>query len=153
MRIKSEAEFKQLFQKNSASKPKQKKKRNQKERKECIEFNKLLHQYRNAKKVNYDFFLWHHSPNGGARNAIEGKFFKLMGVKKGFWDYFFLYGNEGEGIYKILFMEAKEGEKGELTKEQLEFQEILNKLGIPNYIFYTANDGINYLIDQKIIQP
>jgi len=150
MRLKSNKNLNKLLLQN-LNKKSQPKKRNQEERKICIEFNNILNGYKNLNLICYDVFYWHHSPNGGARNAIEGKNFKMMGVKKGFWDYIFIYGNITDPSYRLLFMEAKKDKSSKLSIDQIEFKKLLDSLNIDNYVFYNAQDAVNFLVDKKIL--
>lgn len=55
--------------------------------------------------------MWH-TPNGGVRSAVEGKRFKLIGVKAGVHDLLFLWG----GLYGIELKEP--GGTGKLQPSQ-----------------------------------
>lgn len=55
--------------------------------------------------------IYFHTPNGGARDAAEGKRFKMTGVKAGIFDITFLCGGQ------FYVLELKD-EKGTLSKAQ-----------------------------------
>jgi len=79
-----------------------------------------------------------HTPNsaagrGGRNNALEGKWFKEIGVLAGIHDYFFLRPTKfTEGTFGLLFaIEFKEpGGKGRLSPAQLELHPRLAAAGL-----------------------
>lgn len=69
--------------------------------------------------------LLHHIPNGGSRDAVEGKHLKQQGVKKGVPD---LCLPAARGTYHGLYMELK-AEKGTASGEQAWWLRELNGQG------------------------
>lgn len=69
--------------------------------------------------------LLHHIPNGGNRDAVEGKHLKDQGVKRGIPD---LHLPIARGQYHSLYLEMKT-ETGRPTREQKWWIEQLNKQG------------------------
>lgn len=69
--------------------------------------------------------LLHHIPNGGTRDAVEGKHLKGQGVKPGVPD---LHLPVARGSYHSLYLEMKT-EAGQPTREQKWWIEQLNKQG------------------------
>lgn len=67
----------------------------------------------------------HHSPNGGKRNAREGKRFKDMGTRAGFPDLIFLHPNTQ---YAGLAVEFK-ATKGRQTENQKDYQAFFTQMG------------------------
>lgn len=73
--------------------------------------------------------LLHHIPNGGNRDAVEGRHLKQQGVKKGVPD---LCLPAARGAYHGLYIEMK-AEKGETSDDQEWWLQELNDQG-----YYTA---------------
>ena len=69
--------------------------------------------------------LCHHSPNGGARNAITGARLKCMGVRRGFPDLTLWLPRRG---FQGLAVELK-APKGRLTPEQAAWLEHMATIG------------------------
>lgn len=98
----------------------------------------------------------HHSPNGGARTAREGKKFKQMGTLSGFPDLFLFIPRGG---YHGLFIElktpkgktatGKTRQAGRLQETQEVMLNRLDKAGYKAVVCYGANNAIeeikNYL--------
>ena len=77
--------------------------------------------------------VYWHTPNGGNRDAREGKRLKESGVKAGVHDLFFLRPTQfTEGTWGLLFgMELKEpGGKGRLSKAQEDMHPRLLRAGL-----------------------
>ena len=66
--------------------------------------------------------VWHHSPNGGWRDARQGALFKHMGTRAGWPDLEFLAGGEFFGL------ELK-APKGRPTESQLETLDAIRNAG------------------------
>jgi hypothetical protein len=73
----------------------------------CVTWFSL--QYRNLSP------LLHHSPNGGKRNAREGKRFKEMGTRPGFPDLILLYPSAGHPFLAVE-LKSPEGVHGDYQK-------------------------------------
>lgn len=98
---------------------------------------------------------WIHAiPNGGARDIRTAKKLKAEGVKSGVWDIFWPYRSKG---YNGLYIEMKrsdhrpkrEGSKGGLSDEQIEFRNFVQSQGFLCKVAYNSYEAwkilLNYL--------
>lgn len=69
-------------------------------------------------KLRYPRIVFWHVPNGGRRSFRDAQRFKLMGVRPGVADLFFLRAAHG---YYGLFLEVK-ASRGRLSEDQLLFE-------------------------------
>jgi len=82
--------------------------------------------------------LLFHVPNGGARDAREGAKFKSMGVFRGVCDYILLWNK------KIYLIELKT-EEGRQSKDQLYWQNLVEKHGFEYSIIKDSTQFIKYI--------
>lgn len=82
-------------------------------------------------------------PNGGSRNAIEGKNLKAQGVKAGVPDICLPVSN---GIYHALYIEMKVG-KNKLSDKQKEYIKILNDNGNMAVVCYGFEEAQKVIIE------
>ena len=80
---------------------------------------------------------WWSVPNGGYRNKIEAMKMKATGLISGVWDVHFY--NKGQ----LSIIEFKVG-TNKLTKEQIEWGEIMAKEGAIRYVAYNLEDAKKY---------
>lgn len=83
----------------------------------------------------------HHSPNGGKRNVIEARRFKLMGTKAGFPDLFLPIAIEP---FNGLFIELKTS-KGTVSATQRDYHPLLIEEGYRVEVCYSADGAINLI--------
>ena len=95
--------------------------------------------------LQYPKILRHHSPNGGKRNAREGKRFKNMGTLAGFPDLFIIHGNN---LYHGLFIEMK-ADKGKQQTTQKSFQVKVENIGY-KYIVCRSFDEFKREIEKYL---
>jgi hypothetical protein len=88
--------------------------------------------------LQYPNMLWHHTPNGGSRNAIEGAKLKRMGTKPGVADILILEQNKS---FTGLAIELKCG-KNKPTPEQVEFLNRVKRRGWEAKVIYNIDDFI-----------
>jgi hypothetical protein len=103
---------------------------------QCVRYFDCLH-------LNNAFL--HHSPNGGARNPIEGAKFKRMGVRAGYPDLTLLFNG------KTVFIELKR-EKGYLSTPQKNFRDWALKNGFEWHLIRTFDEFINLLQELKLVK-
>jgi hypothetical protein len=103
-----------------------------------FQLQKLFVQWINLKIKDYPHLdSGFHIPNGEKRSSSTGAFLKLLGVRKGVWDWLFLYPSNGKAGLAIEF--KKKG--GKLSKEQKDFQKILIRANFETHViddFYFA---------------
>lgn len=80
-----------------------------------------------------------HVPNGMTSDAKQGKLMKMIGLKKGVWDYW-LITNKGT----LVVIEFKD-DKGKLSKEQIEFEKALTFAKIPHAVCRSAYDAVKFV--------
>lgn len=86
------------------------------------------------------FILKHwHVANERATSARQGAYLKRKGVLKGVWDYWLIIDKP-----EIIAIEFKD-DKGSLTKEQIEFGEVLEKAGIPHAVCRSAYEATQFV--------
>ena len=96
----------------------------------------------NYLRYKYPKALFHHSPNGGKRNALEGAKFKRMGVLAGVPDVLIFNNNYS---YNGLAIELKI-KPNKPTKNQLEVMEQFRKVGYQVEVCYDF-DSCKKIID------
>ena len=94
-----------------------------------------------------DALRWIHAiPNGGARDIRTAKKLKAEGVKSGVWDIFWPYRSKG---YSGLYIEMKrsdhrpkrEGSKGGLSDEQIDFRDFVQSQYFLCKVAYSAKEA------------
>ena len=86
--------------------------------------------------------LLHHSPNGGKRDAREGKHFKEMGTLAGFPDLFLFVARHGfNGL--LIEMKQKGGKASDVSDSQNAIAERLTKHGYKFVVCFGANHAID----------
>lgn len=98
-------------------------------------FEWLAFAYPDLRKISYAI------PNGGSRNAIEGKNLKKQGVTKGVPDVFISFPSSG---YHGLYIEFKIG-KNKLTPEQKLFKDLVVSHGYYFSVCYNIDTAIQTL--------
>lgn len=91
--------------------------------------------------------LLHHSPNGGARTAYEGKAFKRMGTRAGFPDLVLLLPRGG---HPYLCVEMK-SDKGRQSDTQKEYQRAVEQAGAL-YVICKSFDEFKTIIDNYLTE-
>ena len=90
-------------------------------------------------KMRYPRIVFWHCPNGGRRSIKDAQRFKMMGVRRGVGDLFFLAARHG---YHGLFVEVKAG-KGALSDDQLLFESDC----IDEGYLYVCCDSVALILD------
>lgn len=97
-------------------------------------------------KLQYPNVLWWHTPNGGARNPIEGAKLKKMGVRAGVSDVIMIEKSK-EFIGLAIELKIKPNKP---TNQQLEFMIALQKKGFKCCICWNFDEAKlaidNYLL-------
>ena len=87
-----------------------------------------------------DFILSHwHVPNGFTSNPKQARLMKMQGLRPGVWDYWVILNNG-----KLLVIEFKT-EIGKLSKEQIEFENVLFKANIPHIVARSSFEAANFV--------
>lgn len=127
----------------------------------------LANQWAEGKKVTIDqnnqplvpCLKWiHHIPNGGSRGdndrsqQIRGAQLKAQGVREGIPDIFLPYASQGYlGLYiemkKPSLKPKREGSKGGMSDDQIEFREYAVEQGFRHETCYSWIEATNVVID------
>lgn len=84
-------------------------------------------------------------PNGGARDAKEGKKFKLTGLVPGVSDLIFLYRTQA------YLIELKKDDKAQLSTNQKEWKDIVEHHGFVYFVVRSLTD-FKRLMNQLIVE-
>ncbi len=79
-----------------------------------------------------------HTPNGGARSAVEGAILQGQGVRKGWPDYTLYYPHNG---YAGLVLELKHVDGAKPDDEQLQILERLERVGYKAHVAWGFDDA------------
>src|SRR5688572_16332473 len=91
--------------------------------------------------------IWYAVPNGGHRSKKTAGRLKAMGVKKGVYD---LAGVLPDAA--AWFLELKVGDN-KPTKEQKEFGEVCERLGVPHHVAYSLDSAVEFLVNIGVMKP
>lgn len=113
-----------------------------------LNFGQIVTKYEKFKALNC--LSWSYQAGGENRNLQTGAMLKKKGLKRGTPDYLFIRCDGDDCCF--IWIEFKT-QKGTQSKEQKEFEEICSKTNnMRYYIARSIEDGINILIQEKILQ-
>lgn len=104
----------------------------------------LVRWARQQEATNPSFGLLYHCPNGGGRSMAQGMKLKGLGVRPGVPD---LNLPVARGGYHGLWLELKDGDKGNLSKEQKLWIEALRKEGYRAEVVRNLDEGKQILTE------